>query len=82
MLSVKGKVPEIDLNLLRRAERQKVLQVTGVRLYSSLMGDDWKMRESAIKAFLEFIQNPLVHFSCNVSFLNTTIILYQFLMHQ
>ena len=61
VLNIKGKVPEIDINLLRRAQNQKVLQVTGIRLYSSLVGDDWKMREAAVKAFLEFLQNPIVN---------------------
>jgi hypothetical protein len=37
-----------------------VLTVTGARLYASLIGEDWKMREAAVKAFLEFIENPLV----------------------
>ena len=55
-----GNIPIVDINKLRRALRQGVLTVTGVRLYSSLIGDDWKMREAAVKAFLEFIENPLV----------------------
>ena len=76
VLSIKGRVPEIDINLLRRAQRQKVLQVTGVRLYSSLMGEDWKMREAAVKAFLEFLQNPLVNIILNFSFLNIKITHY------
>jgi centrosomal protein CEP104 len=55
-----GKIPAIDINKLRRAQRQGVLNVSGVRLYSSLMGEDWKMREAAVKGFLEFIENPLI----------------------
>jgi centrosomal protein CEP104 len=55
-----GKIPPPDINKLRRAHRQGVLTVTGVRLYSALIGDDWKMREAAVKAFLEYIQNPLL----------------------
>jgi hypothetical protein len=55
-----GKIPDIGADKLRRALRQGVLTVTGVRLYSSLLGEDWKMREAAVKAFLEYIQNPLI----------------------
>lgn len=55
-----GKIPTPDKSRLERAKRQGILTVTGVRLYSSLIGDDWKMREAAVKAFLEFIENPLV----------------------
>ena len=36
-----------------------MLTCTGVRLYSALIGDDWKMRDAAVRAFLEFIENPL-----------------------
>ena len=48
-----------DINKLRRALRMGMLTCTGVRLYSALIGDDWKMREAAVRAFLEFIENPL-----------------------
>jgi hypothetical protein len=58
--SAGGNIPMVDINKLRRALRQGVLTVTGARLYSSLIGEDWKMREAAVKAFLEFIENPLV----------------------
>jgi centrosomal protein CEP104 len=55
-----GKIPMIENNILRRALREGVLNVSGVRLFSSLLSDDWKMREAAVKAFLEFIENPLI----------------------
>ena len=48
-----------DINKLRRALRMGMLTCTGVRLYSALIGDDWKMREAAVRAFLDFIENPL-----------------------
>ncbi len=55
-----GNIQTPDISKLRKALRQGILTVTGVRLYSALIGDDWKMREAAVKAFLEFIENPLV----------------------
>ena len=67
-----GIVPTPDINKLRRALRQGVLTVTGVRLYSSLIGDDWKMREAAVRAFLDYIENPL-----NSRYLNKTFPLFQ-----
>ena len=67
-----GIVPTPDINKLRRALRQGVLTVTGVRLYSSLIGDDWKMREAAVRAFLDYIENPL-----NARYLNKTFPLFQ-----
>ena len=48
-----------DINKLLRALIMGMLICTGVRLYSALIGDDWKMREAAVRAFLEFIENPL-----------------------
>ena len=48
-----------DINKLRRALRMGMLTCTGVRLYSALIGDDWKMREAAVRAFLDYIENPL-----------------------
>ena len=63
-----GVIPPPDINKLRRALRQGVLTVTGVRLYSSLIGDDWKMREAAVRAFLDYIQNPLLPRYINKTF--------------
>ena len=54
-----GNIQSPDINKLRRAHRMGMLTCTGVRLYSALIGDDWKMREAAVRAFLEFIENPL-----------------------
>ena len=54
-----GNIQSPDINKLRRALRMGMLTCTGVRLYSALIGDDWKMREAAVRAFLEFIENPL-----------------------
>ena len=55
-----GIIPAPDINKLRRAQRQGILNVMGVRLFSSLIGSDWKMREAAVRAFLEYIENPLL----------------------
>ena len=55
-----GHIPSPDLSKLRKALRSGFLTVTGVRLYSALICDNWKMREAAVKAFLEFIENPLI----------------------
>lgn len=54
-----GNIQSPDINKLRRALRMGMLTCTGVRLYSALIGDDWKMRDAAVRAFLEFIENPL-----------------------
>ncbi|MCQ2820067.1 MAG: hypothetical protein MJ252_22600 [archaeon] len=55
-----GIIPSPDINKLRRAHRQGILTVTGVRLFSALIGEDWKMREAAVRAFLDYIENPLL----------------------
>ena len=55
-----GIIPTPDINKLRRAHRQGILTVMGVRLFSALIGDDWKMREAAVRAFLDYIENPLL----------------------
>lgn len=67
-----GKIPPPDLNKLRRALRQGVLTVMGVRCFSALTGDDWKMREAAVRAFLEYIENPL-----NPRYIGKTFPLFQ-----
>ena len=54
-----GKIQNHDVNKLKRALRMGILSCTGVRLYSALIGYDLKMREAAVCAFLEFIENPL-----------------------
>lgn len=55
-----GNIPSPDISKLRKALKQGILTVTGVRLYSALICDNWNMREAAVKAFLEFIENPLI----------------------
>ncbi len=55
-----GNIPAPDLNLLKQALRKGILSVTGVRLFSALISENWKMREAAVKAWLEYIENPLV----------------------
>jgi hypothetical protein len=55
-----GHIPPPDLTILKQAHRKGVLNVTGVRLFSALISDNWKLREAAVKAWLEFIENPLV----------------------
>jgi hypothetical protein len=57
-----GNIPSPDISKLRRALRQGILTVTGVRLYSAIICDNWKLREAAVKAFLEFVENPLVNY--------------------
>lgn len=49
-----------DINKLRRALRMGILTVTGVRLYSAMISEDWKMREAAVRAFLDYVENPLL----------------------
>lgn len=67
-----GIIPTPDINKLRRAHRQGILTVMGVRLFSALIGDDWKMREAAVRAFLDYIENPLLP-----RYLNKTFPLFQ-----
>ena len=67
-----GIIPTPDINKLRRAHRQGILTVMGVRLFSALIGDDWKMREAAVRAFLDYIENPL-----HPRYLNKTFPLFQ-----
>ena len=54
-----GNIKLPELNDLRGALRNDILPCTGIKLYSALLGDDWKMREAAVTAFIEFIENPL-----------------------
>ena len=54
-----GNIKILDVNDLRRAFRIGILTCTGIKLYSALLGDDWRMREAAVTAFIEFIENPL-----------------------
>lgn len=63
-----GIIPTPDINKLRRAHRQGILTVMGVRLFSALIGDDWKMREAAVRAFLDYIENPLLPRYINKTF--------------
>lgn len=58
--SAGGNIPPPDLGKLRKALRQGFLTVSGVRLYSALICENWKLREAAVKGFLEFIENPLI----------------------
>jgi len=55
-----GNIPSPDLTILKQAHKKGILNVTGVRLFSALICDNWKLREAAVKAWLEFIENPLV----------------------
>lgn len=72
-----GNIQAPDISKLRKALRQGILTVTGVRLYSGLIGDDWKMREAAVKAFLEYIENGLVNTSyLTIRILDIKVILY------
>jgi centrosomal protein CEP104 len=58
--SAGGNIPPPDLAKLRKALRQGFLTVSGVRLYSALICENWKLREAAVKGFLDFIENPLI----------------------
>jgi centrosomal protein CEP104 len=55
-----GNIPTPDISKLRKALRGGILTCTGVRLYSALISDNWKLREAGVKALLEFIENPLI----------------------
>ncbi len=67
-----GNIPTPDISKLRKALRAGILTCTGVRLYSALISDHWKMREAAVKALLEFIENPLLP-----RYFNKTLALFQ-----
>lgn len=55
-----GHVRVADIEILKRADVRKILRVVGVRLWSSLYSENWRHREAAIKAFLEFLESPLL----------------------
>lgn len=59
--SAGGNIPAADLSVIKQAHRKGILTVTGVRLFSALICDNWKLREAAVKSWLEFIQNPIVN---------------------
>jgi centrosomal protein CEP104 len=57
---VGGKLITAHIDLLKRADVKKILRVVGVRLWSCLYSDNWRHREAAVQAFLEFIEAPLI----------------------
>ena len=55
-----GQMKIANIDILKRADVKKILNVVGVRLWSSLFSGDWRHREAAVRAFLEFIEAPLI----------------------
>lgn len=54
-----GNVEKLGLEALRRALSDGTLLVCGVKLWTALHSDQWRHRESAAQAFLEYLQAPL-----------------------
>ena len=44
-----------DLGNFKRAESDATIKVTGVKVWNSLHSENWRIREAAITAFLNFI---------------------------
>mmetsp|Transcript_19717 Transcript_19717/g.36321 ORF Transcript_19717/g.36321 Transcript_19717/m.36321 type:complete len:710 (-) Transcript_19717:6079-8208(-) len=55
-----GQVKIVDIETLRRADQRRVLRVCGVRFWSAIFGENWRHREAAIRALLEFMEAPLL----------------------
>ena len=54
-----GQLKIANMDILKRADNKKILMVVGVRLWSCLFSDNWRHREAAVRAFLEFLEAPL-----------------------
>lgn len=55
-----GKLQIANIDILKRADVRKILKVIGVHLWSCLFSENWRHREAAVRAFLEFIEDPLL----------------------
>ena len=55
-----GQMRVADIEILKRADVQQILQVVGVNLWSSIYSDNWRHRLAAFIAFLEFVEAPLL----------------------
>lgn len=55
-----GQLKIAAMDILKRADVKKILRVVGVRLWSCLFSDNWRHREAAVRAFLEFLEAPLI----------------------
>lgn len=60
LLQAGGTVAIADMEVLKRAERRGVLRVLGVRELSAAMSENWRHREAAAQAMLEFLEAPLL----------------------
>ena len=55
-----GKLDIADVDTLKRVEARKILAVLGVKIWSCLYSENWRHREAAIRAVLEFLEAPLI----------------------
>lgn len=53
------KVPEIPAEILRRLQNLGYLTVFGARVWCCIHSDNWRLREAAAQAVLNFIEMPL-----------------------
>lgn len=54
-----GKVPDIGADILTRLHNLGLLDVLGARVWSSIHGSNWKVRQAAANAVLNYIGMPL-----------------------
>lgn len=55
-----GVVRSAEYDILRQADQRKVLRTVGAKLWSALHSENWRHREAAVRALLEFLEAPLL----------------------
>lgn len=52
-------IPEVPAEVLRRLHNMGYLTVFGAKLWSAVHSENWRLREAAAQAVLNFIEMPL-----------------------
>ena len=52
-----GEAKDLDKDALRRPEKDVTLKACGTKCWAALNSDNWRLREGASQAYLEFILN-------------------------
>lgn len=60
LMEAGGAVKSAEYDILRHADQRKVLRTVGAKLWSALHSENWRHREAAVKALLEFLEAPLL----------------------
>lgn len=53
-----GEAQTLDKDALRRPEKDATLKVCGTKCWAALNSDNWRLREGASQAYLNYIGNP------------------------